>query len=172
MGPKGKAPPATVDHCLVPKDQRGPRENVHNDLEVGDRIKFSFPELDMKCNNGEITSLKKVSAPATLRCSFAHDHLFQRALKQVHDKRKYDKNGHPRYWVTFKAKGRFARNYIASDDDFTRIAKADQVTQEPRSTLASAHVRHRTSSSDIKFCCDVQAEDIGSASSSAAAETQ
>ena len=57
---------------------------------------------------------------------------------KVRDNPQYDKHGRPRYWVYFKGKERFARNYIASDDDFSRIATADQVMQEPRSIRACA----------------------------------
>ena len=65
----------------VPRDERGSKANAYDDLEVGDRIKFDLDELDMKTPNAEITKLTLVSAPAILRCSFAHDNLFERALE-------------------------------------------------------------------------------------------
>ena len=79
--PPRKASREPVSLALVPADERGEDENKYDDLEVGDRIKFDFEELGMKCANAEVVALNYVSAPATPRCSFAHDDLFERALE-------------------------------------------------------------------------------------------
>ena len=79
--PGRKASRDAVSLQEVPRDERGSKANAYDDLEVGDRIKFDLDELDMKTPNAEISRLALVSAPATLRCSFAHDNLFERALE-------------------------------------------------------------------------------------------
>ena len=45
----------------VPKDERTKTKNMYCDLAVGDRIKFSLPELDMQCTNAEVVKLTSVS---------------------------------------------------------------------------------------------------------------
>ena len=54
---------ALVSEEDAPLDQRTRTKNVANDLAKGDRTKFFFQdELDMKCDNAEITKLQKVSS--------------------------------------------------------------------------------------------------------------
>ena len=49
-------------------------------------------------------------------------------IAQVRNHPQYDKNGHARYWITFTSKSRdLPRKYLASDEDFRRIATAEQV---------------------------------------------
>ena len=51
---------ALLSQSDAPLDRRTGTLNVANDLAAGDRIKFDFQELDMKCDNAEIKALYKV----------------------------------------------------------------------------------------------------------------
>ena len=53
----------------VPSDERPKTRNAYSDLAVGDRIKFSLPELEMQCTNAEVVKLTQVSAAVASRAS-------------------------------------------------------------------------------------------------------
>ena len=132
----------------VPKDERSKEENKYNDLAVGDRIKFQLQELGMQCPNAEIKSLKLVLVAAVASgIGDVWEADFARApplvcIAQVRDAPQYDKNGHPRYWITIVSKTRsLPRKHLMSDEDFVRIATADQVQPRP-TTVACAFSYH------------------------------
>ena len=140
----------------VPKDERSKQENKYNDLAVGDRIKFSLQELGMKCPNAEIKSLKLVLVAAVASgIGDVWEADFARApplvcIAQVRDAPQYDKNGHPRYWITIASKTRsLPRKHLMSDEDFVRIATVEQVQHRP-TTVACALSYHSLRS---EFMC-------------------
>jgi hypothetical protein len=132
----------------VPKDERSSTKNAYNDLAVGDRIKFSLPELEMQCTNAEVVKLTPVSAAVASRASKGCGKLMNTPAplvvsSQVSSAPQYDKHGHARYWVTVKAaRQRLARKYLMSDEKFVRIATSEQVRQVPTTTVPHAWLGH------------------------------
>ena len=85
----------------VPKDERSSTKNAYSDLAVGDRIKFSLPELEMQCTNAEVVKLTPVSAAVASRASKGCGKLMNTPAplvtsSQVNSAPQYDKDGHPR----------------------------------------------------------------------------
>ena len=132
----------------VPSDERSSTKNAYNDLAVGDRIKFSLPELEMQCTNAEVVKLTPVSVAVASRASKGCGKLMNTpaplvASSQVNSAPQYDKDGHARYWVYVKAsRQRLARKYLMSDEKFVRIATSEQVRQVPTTTVPHAWLGH------------------------------
>jgi hypothetical protein len=133
-----------VSPRAVPKDERSKTRNMYSDLAVGDRIKFSLPELDMQCRNAEVVKLTPVSVAVASRASKGCGKLVNTPAplvtsSQVSSAPQYDKDGHPRQWVYIKAaRQRLARKYLVSDEKFVRVASAEQVRHVPTATVPHA----------------------------------
>ena len=127
---------ALVSEEDAPRDQRTRTKNVANDLEKGDRIKFFFKdELDMKCDNAEITRLQKVRPVATGGKSMNLSNCVVARAQVKSAGPQYDEDGHQRYHIHIKADKKPGRRILYSDEKFRRIATAALVPPPPPQTI-------------------------------------